>query len=388
MDIAHVREAFPVTRNLIYMNTGWSGPSPVPVTRRVQEQLEREMTEGPATLAALPHHQAVRAELIGAVGRLLNAPPEAIALTQSTTHGLTIVANGLDWRPGDEVVTCSIEHPSVMVPSLFLQKSHGVKVRIADLHPQDDRETLLSKIEACLSPRTRLVFLSHIQYTCGLRLPVREIADLAHRRGAYLLLDGAQCAGQIALDMQAMDCDFYAIPGHKWLLGPDGTGALYLRKELLPEVTPRYPASAAADAWTRGAAEVNFNHTSPRKFASSTTSVALESGMASAVAFHLELGSAAIEARILELGEVLRRTLTAIPGIALTCPLDPELSSGLVTFTVVGKEPLQVVQALWQQHIAGRQVPDPAAVRLCTAFFNTEEEIHRVGEALAEIAKS
>ena len=90
----------------------------------------------------------------------------------------------------------------------------------------------------------------------------------------------------------------------------------------------------------------------------------------------------------LELGEVLRTTLTDIPGVAVTCPLDPELGSVLVTFSGAGKEPRQVVEALWQKHIAGRQVPDPAAVRLCTAFFNTEDEIHRVGEALAEIAKS
>ncbi|MFH1141134.1 MAG: aminotransferase class V-fold PLP-dependent enzyme [Chloroflexota bacterium] len=387
MDVAHIREAFPVTHNMIYMNTGWSGPSPVGVTRRVQEQLEWEMNRGPATLEAVARSREVSGALTRAVAGLLNAPPECIALTQNTTQGLVIVVNGLDWRSGDELVTCSLEHPSVMAPSLFLQNSHGVRVRVADLSPQDDRETILTKIEACLGPRTRLVFLSHIQYSCGLRLPAREIAELAHQRGGYLLLDGAQCAGQIVLDMEALDCDFYSIPGHKWLLGPDGAGALYLRKELIPEITPRYPASAAAESRDWAAREVRMNEASPRKFALSTTSTALEAGMAEAIAYNQEIGGADIEARSLELADALMRTLRDIPGVTLTCPQDPELGSGLVTFRVAGKEPRQLVEALWGRHIAGRQVPEPFGIRLCTAFFNTEDEVQQVAGALEGIAR-
>ena len=388
MDVTHIRESFPVTRNMVYMNTGWSGPSPTRVTRRLVEQLEWEMDHGPATLDALPRSREVSEALIRAVAGLLHTSPECIALTQNTTQGLALVVYGLDWHPGDELVTCSLEHPSVMVPSLFLRENHGVRVRVAELSPHDDRETILTKIESSISPRTRLVFLSHIQYSCGLRLPVREIAEMAHQRGAYLLLDGAQCAGQIVLDVEAMDCDFYSIPGHKWLLGPDGAGALYLRKELIPEVTPRYPASAAAEGWDRVAREVKMNAASPRKFALSTTSTALEAGMTEAIAYNQELGGAAIEARSRELADVLKMTLQDIPGVTLTCPSDPELGSGLVTFTVAGKEPRQVVEALWQRHIAGRQVPGPPGIRLCTAFFNTEDEVQRAAEALKEIAKS
>ncbi|MBI4338681.1 MAG: aminotransferase class V-fold PLP-dependent enzyme [Chloroflexi bacterium] len=388
MDIARIREAIPVTRNLVYMNTGWSGPSPQRVTQRINDQLAYEMERGPATLDALPRSRAVHEELSRAVAGLLHAPEESIALTQSTTHGLVTVVNGLDWRAGDEVVTCSLEHPSVLLPSLLLQKSHGVRVRIADLDPQDDKATLLSKLEAQLSPRTRLVFLSHIQFSNGLRLPAREVAQMAHRRGAFLLLDGAQCAGQIALDMGEMDCDFYAMPGHKWLMGPDGTGALYLRPELIPQVAPRYPAHGAVESWDVATGAVTLQTASPRKFRLSTTSTALEAGMAEAIAFQQELGSHEIEARAMALAARLMRTLKSIPGLRLTCPEDPELGSALVTFAVAGKEPRQVVEMLWGRGIAARQVPTPPAVRLCTAFFNTEEEVERVGAVLAELAGS
>ncbi len=109
--------------------------------------------------------------------------------------------------------------------------------------------------------------------------------------------------------------------------------------------------------------------------------------MAEAIAFNQEIGGAAIEARALGLAEMMKGTLRDIPGITLTCPDEQELSSGLVTFAVGGKEPSHVVEALWKQGIAGRQVPEPLGVRLCTAFFNTEEEVQRVCEAVVEIAR-
>ncbi|MBI4202741.1 MAG: aminotransferase class V-fold PLP-dependent enzyme [Chloroflexi bacterium] len=386
MDTAAIREALPVTRSLIYMNTGWSGPSPSRVTWRITHQLTYEMESGPATLDALARNRGVHDDLAKAVGGLVNAPQEAIALTQSTTHGLLIVVHGLDWRPGDEIVTCNLEHPSVMVPSLLLQETHGVRVRIADISPKDDKATILAKFEALMTPRTRLVFVSHIQFSCGLRMPARELADLAHRRGALLLLDGAQCAGQIALDMEALDCDFYAMPGHKWLLGPDGTGALYIRRELLPLVKPRYPASGAVAEHDIVTGAVKLNTASPRKFRMSTTSVALEAGMAEAIAFHQEQGSAAIEARGMALAAKLRDGLRDIPGVAITSPEMEETGSALVCFSVSGREPRQVVELLWGRGIAARQVPTPPAVRLCTAFYNTEEELAQVCAVLGEIA--
>ena len=386
MDTQRIRESIPVTRNTIYMNTGWSGPSPAQVTRRIQDQIEMEMNQGPATVDTMPRNRAVRDEVTNAIAGLLNAPPDTVALTQRTTHGQTLVLNGMDWHQGDELVTCSLEHPSVMVPSLILQETHGVKVRVADIAPLDDRETILSKLEAMISPSTRLVFLSHIQFTCGLRLPIREIADLAHQRGAYLLVDGAQGGGQVALDMDALDCDAYALPGQKWLLGPEGTGALYVRKELLPEITPRYPASGAVSGHSWEDGTVTLTPDAAGKFASSTPSIALLAGMAEAIAFHQEAGgSAEVEARTMQLADAMKGMLSRISGITLTCPLDPEMSSGLVTFAIEGWEPAKMVEALWEKGIAGRQVSDPAAVRLCTAFFNTEDEIEQVGRALMDI---
>lgn len=387
MNISKIREAIPVTQNIVYMNTGWSGPAPSVVSKRIQEQLDLEMNDGPATLDTIARSHQVREELNSSVAQLLNTPSETVTLTQSTTHGIAIVVNGMEWRPGDELVTCSIEHSSVMVPSLLLQKSQGVSVKIADLSPMDDSETIISKIEQCISDKTRLVFLSHIQYSCGIRLPVKDIADIAHSRGAYLLLDGAQCAGQIVLDVQDMDCDFYSIAGHKWLLGPDGMGALFIRKELLPEITPRYPVHGAVEEWDSETMSVTMATKSSGKFGLSTTSIALAAGMSEAIAFNQEVGGAEIEARTMYLSRILRSSLESMAGIYLTCPSDVSLSSGLITFSVDGKTPAQIVEALWGLGIAARQVPKPEGIRLCTAFFNTEAEIECVVGAIANIIR-
>ena len=387
MDISKIREAIPVTRNIVYMNTGWSGPAPWTVNKRIQEQLDLEMNDGPATLDTIARSHQVREELSSSVSQLLNAPSETVTLTQSTTHGLTIVINGLEWRSGDEIVTCSIEHSSVMVPALLLQKSQGVRVKIANLSPMDDSKTIISKIEQCISDKTRLVFLSHIQYSCGMRLPVRDIADIAHSRGAYLLLDGAQCAGQIVLDVQAMDCDFYSIAGHKWLLGPDGMGALFIRKELLSEITPRYPVHGAVEEWDSETTSVKMAIRSSGKFGLSTTSIALAAGMSEAITFNQEVGGAEIEARTMYLSRILRNSLEVTTGISLTCPSDASLASGLITFSVDGKTPAHIVEELWGLGIAARQVPKPEGIRLCTAFFNTEDEIERVVGAIASIIR-
>ncbi len=114
----------------------------------------------------------------------------------------------------------------MLVPSYFQQWRHGALVKVVPLAGNEGPDAILAKIESAITHRTRLVFLSHIQYSTGLRMPVEEIRRMTKDRGIMMLLDGAQTAGHIALDMKELDCDFYAIPGQKWLLGSEGVGAL------------------------------------------------------------------------------------------------------------------------------------------------------------------
>jgi len=255
VDVKRIREQIPVCQEMTYVNTGWSGPSPRVAVDAIKERIDLEMTQGPTSPDVYQSGREIQAKLRETFAQMVNASPEEICVTRNTTEGLNIVLNGLPWREGDEIITCDLEHSSVLIPAYYQQRRHGALVKVLPFAPDENQESILEKISAAISERTRLVFLSHVQYSSGLRMPVKEIRRLTKDRGALLLLDGAQAAGQVPLDMAEMDCDFYSLPAQKWLLGPEGVGALYIRRDLIPQVEPTYVAGRAV-----------VSHTDPYQF--------------------------------------------------------------------------------------------------------------------------
>ena len=386
MDVARMREQIPVCRRIVYVNTGWSGPSPVSVVKAIKERLDYEMEQGPTIPEVYESGQEIQAKAREAVARLLNAPPEEICLTENTTEGLNIVVNGLPWRRGDEIITFNLEHSSVLIPSYYQQRRHGVVVNVLPIATDEAWDVILSRIEAALTERTRLVFLSHIQYSCGLRMPVKEIRSLTKDRGILLLLDGAQTAGHIALDMEDIDCDFYSIPGQKWLLGSEGAGALYMRKELIPQVEPMKVADRSAlpldDPY-----QFEPNTSSIDKFLLTSTSTPLQAGILEAIRFIQEIGVGEIERRNLDLAASMKHALQEIPGVKVLSPLKEWSSSGLVSFTIDRVDPRVAVSHLWDQHrIVARSVSFPSCIRVSLHFFNTQEEVNKIVEGVRRIA--
>jgi L-cysteine/cystine lyase len=313
LDIEALRKQIPTAQKMAYFNTGWEGPSPVSVVKAIEERLEYESYNGPSTPEVLESGEAIAKQAKEAVANLVNASPEEIALTENTTEGLNVVLNGLPWKPGDEIVTCNLEHPSVLLPSYNLQQRAGVKVKIVTLSSNSTHDEIVAKFEAALTPKTRMVFISHIEYSCGLRMPVKRIRQLTQGRGIWMLLDGAQGPGHVRLDMRDIGCDFYAMPGHKWLLGPDGTGALYIRKEMLEQVSPVRVGYRFAKSFDQSGNLVPLTD-SIEKFRVSTTSAPLRAGYLEAVRFHQGIGSDAVEQRGLTQAARLKAALSAIPA--------------------------------------------------------------------------
>jgi selenocysteine lyase/cysteine desulfurase len=217
-------------------------------------------------------------------------------------------------------------------------------------------------------------------------MPVKEIRSLTKDRGILLLLDGAQTAGHIALDMEDIDCDFYSIPGQKWLLGSEGAGALYMRKELIPQVEPMKVADRSAlpldDPY-----QFEPNTSSIDKFLLTSTSAPLRAGMLEAIRFIQDIGVEEIESRNLHLATYAKQALQEIPGVTVLSPLDRRSSTGLVSFTIDGVDTKEAVARLWEQHrIVARWVGFPPGIRIALHFFNTEEEVNKVVEAVQELA--
>ena len=387
MDIVAIRQKIPTTKNVLYFNTGWSGPSPQSVLDAISQMLTFESAQGPTSRPVLDKHREAKAAARAAFASMVGASPEEIVLTENTTRGINIVLSGLTWQPGDEIVTDDLEHSSGLVPSYQLRNRYGVSVKIATLSPADNEASILEKLEEAISPRTRLLVLSHIMYSTGLRIPLGEVQRMAHRRGARVVVDAAQSLGQIPLDMAALESDYYAMPAHKWALGPDGVGALYVRKDLLRELVPTAVSGHAALSYDQ-AGQFEPALDSPEKFELTTSSAALLAGATAALEFLQTVGMEQIEARWQALAEHLRQTLSAIPGVLVTSPPAGPTACGLVTFVPGGWEPRALVDALWaRQKIVARAVSYPPAARISVDFFNTEEELDCVVDTVRTLIK-
>jgi L-cysteine/cystine lyase len=368
------------------MNTGWAGPSPRCVVEAVTRALEQECFGGPTAPPLLEERRELGRRARRAVAELLGVRPEEISLQQNTTEGINIVLNGLDLRPGDELITCSLEHSSVIVPCYFARDRRQLNLRIVELDANDPPGAIVEKFAAAITPRTRLFVLSHISFSHGVLLPLKEICRLAHERGTFVLADGAQSAGQIPVDVVDLGCDFYAIPGHKWLLGPAGTGALYINGALIRDVQPSKVAHHAIEFFSY--AGVYQPRTDIiQKFELTTSSIPLFVGLTEAIAFARGIGLAAIQERVLRLSDLARRRLAEIPSVRLVSPAGGPLATGLVSFTVEGVAPQDVTASLWELgRVVGRTVCEAGATRVCTHFFNTEQEVETVVDIVRQVA--
>ncbi len=376
MDFEDLRRSIPGLDAMTYLNTGWAGPSPERVLARMREAALEESRAGPASPEGLALTKRTAEEATAAAAGLLRAAPEDVVLTHGTTEGVNIVLHGLAWEPGDELLTCDLEHPALQAPVALLEQRRGVTARSVALPPKASPAEALDVIGSAMTRRTKLVALSHIMFTCGLRLPAAEVAKAAHDAGAMLLLDGAQTGGQVLLDMAEIDADFYAISGQKWLLGPTGTGALYVRSDRHELLAPLLQAPGVG------------HQTGLAALTLASDSAVLHAGFAEAVRVHSELGPDRVEARVIELAARLRQGLSAIESVEMIGPDDPASSCGLTSIAVAGRTPEALAGALWERYrIAARSVRHPAGVRFSTAAFNNEGDVDRAVEGVAELAR-
>src|SRR5918998_2545406 len=282
------RESFPAlaANDYVYLNSGGSGPPPYTVIEAMR--VADDLCSGPAYLEGVGYY-ALQAEVASrareAAARIIGAAPEDVALTQNTTHGMNLGVASIDWREGDEVVSVTTEHPGCLVPLHNLRNRFGVEVNL--LSPPVTPE----KIKASLTPRTRLVALSHVDWTNGEVLPLQEICAVAREWEVLTLVDGAQSVGNIPVDVPATGADMYAFTGHKWVLGPEGMGAFYVRPGL-PVYSPNVGFLSLKDPTDfdiEGGYELRSD---VRRFEASTMSPVLAGGFAAAAEAVCERGGA------------------------------------------------------------------------------------------------
>jgi len=348
----------------------------------MQHYLNLEVSGGPTTRHVLTERMAAGDRFRAAVARMLNADPEEIAITANTTDGLNIVINGLDYNPGDNVVTSFVEHSSGLVPLYYLGQRQGVEVRIVPVHAADSPGALAEGFADAIDARTKLVLISEIAYSTGQLLPLNEIVEAAHRQGAAVVVDGAQTAGHLPIDVRASDVDYYALPSHKWLCGPDGLGALYVRRDRIADLEPAKVSGHAAASYDH---EGNFvpQRDDIRKFELTTVSGALLAGAAAAVALYLESGPQAVWDRVRDLNRYAEARFSSIAGVSVESPRSEATRTGLFAFGVAGEQAARVSAYLQlTAHVVCRYVPEFNTVRLSLHAYNTEAEIDAIATAV------
>ena len=380
MNTDQLRRLLPVTKDVIYMNTGWAGPTATPVIKQVSETMDLEALNGPASRKGLEFIRGILELGRQSISDLLSCDSDEVWVTHSTTEGVNIVMHGLEWESGDELLVCDLEHAALMAPARVLAQRKGVNVNVAAVSPKASQDDILATIDRELRPGVKLVALSHIQYTCGLNMPIKEITNLAHKRGVPVLVDGAQSVGQIEVNVKDLGCDFYAMSGQKWLMGPTGTGALYVARASMELLEPHFTTNALE-------AERQTERLPLAKFSLASHSGALVAGLIEAVTIANRIGLGQVELRSEALSDLLRERVSHVDSCELLGPTTGSSACGLVTVRVGNWDPSDLVGELEQQFgIVARAVHNPDGIRFSTHFFNTEDEVERVATTLIELA--
>jgi cysteine desulfurase family protein len=278
-----------------------------------------------------------------AVAELFNAPdPLHVIFTLNATHAINLALHGL-LRPGDRVVTSGIEHNAVMRPLRALEET-GVQVVVVPCRADGSLE--LVQAEAAIIPGTRLVALNHASNVMGTVLPVAQVAELARRAGALLLVDAAQTAGALPIDMQSLGIDLLAFTGHKALLGPPGTGGLVIGEQV---DTGAFKPLYRGGTGSRSEFEIQPEDC-PDKFESGTPNGAGIAGLGAGVRIVLERGVEAVREHERALAHALAEGLANIPGATVYGPVDPSQRAATVSFTVSGRRVSEIGLRLDEEH--------------------------------------
>jgi selenocysteine lyase/cysteine desulfurase len=398
-DLARIRADFPALQNGIYLHQAGIGLNPRPVIAEVQARWQFLLENGPWLMSrrdeSFLHKQRTRE----ALARHFNAPADCISMVPNVSTSMSIVMLGLPLGPGDEIITSEEEDSALFLPLYHLGRNKRGTV-IKHLKLGETPEQILEAFSRLLTPRTRLVALSHVTQDRGIRLPVAEMCRLARERGIFTFIDGGQAAGQLKVDISAIDPDFYAILGYKWMAGPYGTGALYVAermRDVLDISLTGSNVSTDIDFETGAVEWLPY----PKRLEMGSVSYPVMAGLGVAVEYIEKTGIEVIQQRTQQLRRWFRSLLVKAPKVVCYEPEHAELATGMVAYGVAGVTGRDLAAYLHQHKVWCRALTvEPRhrathrkgvyglqGVRLCTAYFNSEEELERAAEIMAKMPR-
>lgn len=373
------RSLMPVTRKWAYFDHAAVAPLPEPTVQTIHSWAAEAACEGDTVWARWVQRTEDARQL---AAELIGADPGEIALVGNTTTAITLVAEGLAWEPGDNVVLPDNEFPSNVYPWLNLN-SRGVEVRRVAV---DEGRIDWNRIAEACDARTRVVSVSWVGYATGYRIDVGQAAEVAHDQGALLLLDAIQGLGVFPLDVRASGVDFVAADGHKWMLGPEGMGLLYLRQEHLPQLRPLGVGwNSVVHHHDYSKIQFDLRPTAARYEGGSQNMVgaaALGASLRVLADFGLSASASAVGDRIVQLTDDACERLSAL-GATICSNRQSAHRSGIVSFEFPGQDPGAVRR---QAHRAGVALNCRAGrLRISPHAYGNEADLERLVESLASM---
>jgi L-cysteine/cystine lyase len=373
--LAAVRLALPSLAAGIQLNTGSVGPLPAEAAAAMAQLEAYERDTGRADFAYYLEFVQRIDEARAGVAAVLGADIDEIAINHATTDGMNAGTWSVPWQQGDVAVTTTHEHAGALGPLYALRDRLGIEVRYASFDGSASDDEIVAAFDRLVSPGTRLVSLSHVIWTTGMVLPVKRIADLAHERGAVVIVDGAQAAGAIPFRVGELGVEMYAVPGQKWLLGPEGTGALWVRRDHVAKALPAFAGHFAYEALDSTGSATLFDDA--RRFQASPFHRPSIVGLARAIGWlTMFVGLDFVYRRGSEVAGYAHDRLTEIAGVTVLTPRDR--MANLVTFRIGGWEPQAALDELAARTFAiARTLPLVNALRISPGFWTSREELDR-----------
>ncbi len=375
-----VRDQFPLTHDRIYLNNGTMGPSPFIVREAIKASIDNIDISG-----EYGGWEVARPRL----AKFVNVDESEISLTHNVTEGINVVAWGLPFKKGDEVVLTNHEHAGNALPWLNRAKYDGVIIKT--LKPALTAEENLNRINDLITRRTKVIAIPHITCTIGQVFPVKEITKLGHDKGLWVFFDGAHGPGMTMLDLKDIGCDFYATCCHKWMCGPKGTGFLFVRKEMLDVLQAKWIGGGSDTGWDMTVDPPEFKGyvATAHRYDFATQNAAIYIGIGAATDFLYHIGMENIVRRGKALSGYLQQELLKLGDkVEMLTPTEDQSRGFVVGFRLKNMPYDKFGEHASKKGFRIRLVAENKlnSIRISTHIYNNFEEVNKFIEAVKEVA--
>lgn len=388
IDVDQLRKDTPGTAHLIHFNNAGSSLPTTPVLEAISAYLQEEAIISGHEAEAKYQKELDRTYHL--IAQLINAQPEEITLVENASQAWCIAFHGIQWQPGDEVLTSEFEYATNMIGYLYGIQHYGIKLTV--IPNDEDGNFSIAQLQKSITSKTKLIAVTHVASGTGGVLPVEEIGAIASKHGILYLIDACQSVGQLPVDVEQIKCDFISVTGRKYLRAPRGTGFLYVRQTSQNQLTPMFIDGHSTTFLNDHAYGLR---TDGKRFEFYEKNRAITLGLSKAVEYALNIGIEQIRDRINYLATYFRKELRTITNV--TVHDGGIVQSGIVTFTVNGVDSQDVKAHLSKHHInVSVAVPRSTVlfmqkhqltnvVRSSVHYYNTEEEVATFVKVLSEL---